>query len=108
MLSNFTMRVVLSYVVHVCFYLLNCIVKVESGDSEHEEGTTEAGLGEVDLEESNPVQNKVVCPSIVHGEPFTDRKSTFQAHAAQVQTTNEVNHRIIADDVESVSQTLSS
>lgn len=30
------------------------------------------------------------CPDIVHGEPLTDRKSTFQAHAAAVTTKQEV------------------
>ena len=33
-----------------------------------------------------------VCPAVVlHGEPLTDRKSTFQAHAAQVKTTEQVS-----------------
>ena len=31
------------------------------------------------------------CPAIVHGEPLTDRKSTFQAHAAAVNSKTEVN-----------------
>ena len=30
------------------------------------------------------------CPVIVHGEPLTDRKSTFQAHAAAVTSKTEV------------------
>ena len=30
------------------------------------------------------------CPLIVHGEPLTDRKSTFQAHAAVITTKHEV------------------
>jgi len=30
------------------------------------------------------------CPSILHGEPLTDRKSTFQAHVAEVATVDEV------------------
>lgn len=30
------------------------------------------------------------CPTIVHGEPLTDRKSTFQAHVAAVTTVKEV------------------
>lgn len=31
-----------------------------------------------------------ICPAILHGEPLTDRKSTFQAHVAMVTTTQEV------------------
>ena len=34
---------------------------------------------------------KGVCPLILHGDPLTDRKSTFQAHVAEVLTTNEVS-----------------
>lgn len=30
------------------------------------------------------------CPEILHGEPFTDRKSTFQAHLAHVVTSDQV------------------
>lgn len=30
------------------------------------------------------------CPEIVHGDPFTDRKSTFQAHLAHVVTPDQV------------------
>lgn len=30
------------------------------------------------------------CPAILHGEPLTDRKSTFQAHVAEVATVDEV------------------
>ena len=35
-------------------------------------------------------QLQPVCPAILHGEPLTDRKSTFQAHVAMVTTTQEV------------------
>ena len=36
-----------------------------------------------------------VCPAVViHGEPLTDRKSTFQAHAAQVKTTEQVSFQL--------------
>ena len=56
------------------------------------ETASDAGLQEVDREEIDPInQKKVVCPLIVHGEPLTDRKSTFQAHAAEVQTTDDVS-----------------
>lgn len=30
------------------------------------------------------------CPEILHGEPYTDRKSTFQAHLAHVVTSDQV------------------
>ena len=37
-----------------------------------------------------------VCPAVVlHGEPLTDRKSTFQAHAAQVKTTEQVSQHFL-------------
>ena len=32
----------------------------------------------------------VHCPDIMHGEPLTDRKSTFQAHVAEVTSKQEV------------------
>lgn len=31
----------------------------------------------------------VSCPEILHGEPFTDRKSTFQAHLAHIVTSDQ-------------------
>lgn len=37
----------------------------------------------------------LTVPAIIHGEPLTDRKSTFQAHAAQVTTTEEVSLWIV-------------
>lgn len=36
------------------------------------------------------VKDDVDCPVIHHGAPFTDRKSTFQAHVAAVTTSDEV------------------
>ena len=32
------------------------------------------------------------CPVITHGESLTDRKSTFQAHAAVISSKEEVGH----------------
>ena len=32
-----------------------------------------------------------VCPVILHGDPLTDRKSTFLAHGSKVKTTEEVS-----------------
>ena len=37
------------------------------------------------------------CPTILHGEPLTDRKSTFQAHAAAVTAVQEVSCMIQLD-----------
>ena len=39
-------------------------------------------------------QTEVESESIIHGEPLTDRKSTFQAHVAEVHSMDEVytNH----------------
>ena len=43
---------------------------------------------------ANPEGSKLCgeqqCPDIVHSEPLTDRKSTFQAHAAKVHSKQEV------------------
>jgi len=36
------------------------------------------------------VVEKVQCPMIYHGEPLTDRKSTFQAHVAEVTSVDRV------------------
>lgn len=35
------------------------------------------------------------CPGILHGEPLTDRKSTFQAHVASVRTKQEVRELVV-------------
>ena len=45
-----------------------------------------------DVSQENSIHTLVYLdpPEWVHGEPITDRRSTFQAHAAVVQTTDEV------------------
>ena len=48
-----------------------------------------------DVQESSPKiphppSRTEPCPAIHHGEPLTDRKSTFQAHAAEVTTVEQV------------------
>ena len=54
------------------------IAGIEEGEEEEEEEPLEAECGlEEDVE-------------IVHGQAFTDRKSTFQAHLAQVTSENQV------------------
>ena len=45
---------------------------------------------------SAPSLSSLLClhadaPSVYHGTPLTDRKSTFQAHVAQVHSKNEVS-----------------
>ena len=55
--------------------------------------------GEGELDVSTPTATGAesggggaVCPAVVlHGDPLTDRKSTFQAHAAKVKTTEQVS-----------------
>lgn len=37
------------------------------------------------------------CPEISHGVPFTDRKSTFQAHIAQINTVDQV--KLVIDEL---------
>jgi hypothetical protein len=39
---------------------------------------------------SDKVCGEEQCPTILHGEPLTDRKSTFQAHVAAINTKQEV------------------
>ena len=34
--------------------------------------------------------SSIQCPDIAHGEPLTDRRSTFQAHLARVTSTEQV------------------
>lgn len=59
-------------------------------------GSTESSSAKCTSESSrsNPESSKLCedqqCPDIVHGEPLTDRKSTFQAHAATVYSKQEV------------------
>lgn len=38
-----------------------------------------------------PIQRTEPCPVIHHGEPLTDRKSTFQAHVAEATTVEQVS-----------------
>ena len=38
-----------------------------------------------------PLSRTEHCPIIHHGEPLTDRKSTFQAHVAEVTTVEQVS-----------------
>ena len=59
--------------------------------------------GEGELDVSTPTATGAesggggaVRPAVVlHGEPLTDRKSTFQAHAAQVNTTEQVSQQFL-------------
>jgi len=49
-----------------------------------------------DVEESSfsnpePMHKTEPCPVIHHGEPLTDRKSTFQAHVAEVTMVEQVS-----------------
>lgn len=43
------------------------------------------------LNSPRPLHNAEFCPVIHHGEPLTDRKSTFQAHVAEVMTVDQVS-----------------
>ena len=64
-------------------------------DKEASEGSQQEldGSNSVDQKTAEPVA--IVCPMIHHGDPLTDRKSTFQAHAAEVHTTGEVSITIL-------------
>ena len=37
-----------------------------------------------------PISSQIICPQIFHGDPVTERKSTFQAHIATVKDVDEV------------------
>lgn len=83
---------------------------VRSGNNEDEiSGTLELGLTEEESESpsfpllpstsstsrtdtTGEARQELVCPEmqIVHGDPLTDRKSTFQAHVAAVHSVHEV------------------
>ena len=39
---------------------------------------------------TNCKEKVALCPDIFHGEPLIDRKSTFQAHVAAVESKEEV------------------
>ncbi len=47
---------------------------------------------ELSVEETNQASDHPEsCPEILHGQPLTDRKSTFQAHLARVTAVEEVS-----------------
>ena len=50
-------------------------------------GPAQAGPGSSEPWEGERTE----CPHIAHGEPLTDRRSTFQAHAAAVSSKTEVH-----------------
>ena len=72
-------------------------VGADSGASDQEEEAVEASpqdgvkLDTDDCASASQREAKCACPPILHGDPLTDRKSTFQAHVAEVQTTDEVS-----------------
>ena len=72
------------------------MLKIDSDASDQEDtasGTlTHPPPQEVDKQAKTiPDESRVVCPQILHGDPLTDRKSTFQAHGAEVKTPEEVS-----------------
>lgn len=69
---------------------------IEDGDSEKDQTANLSCNGEDALKLIRSERSDL-CPEITHGEPFTDRKSTFQAHLA---------HVIILDQVSGVLQEL--
>lgn len=63
---------------------------VKDGESEEEQSATVSSNNEEDALKLIRSEKSDLCPEIVHGEPFTDRKSTFQAHLAHVVTLDQV------------------
>ena len=69
---------------------------ISSSESDKEEHVSDTGLEDIDKAAVKAVHSdrkEIVCPLILHGNPLTDRKSTFQAHLAQVHTTEEVSDK---------------
>ena len=72
-----------------------------SGDSDSDASDNVAAQprGEEDkLDAASPAGEgggTAVCPLILHGDPLTDRKSTFQAHGAEVKKTEQVSQPIL-------------
>lgn len=84
-----------------CFLLLHYLDDEEKSSEEekHDEceelSATVSSDGLQDSTTSNALKifrssESDSCPEILHGEPFTDRKSTFQAHLAHVVTSDQV------------------
>lgn len=80
-------------------FLREYLVERVSSDAKTSGAVEEAVIAEdkdYDKEEL-PVSNSLhlhkaeLCPVIHHGEPLTDRKSTFQAHVAEVTTVDQVS-----------------
>ena len=74
--------------------------EAEGGDEEEDSSSDELDESFQSHWDSNERQqiggngdpsNTGECPEILHGEPFTERKSTFQAHLAQVVSVEQVN-----------------
>ena len=59
-------------------------IETNKQDDDEEDGSTP-------LASPPPLKDRgIQCPTILHGEPLTDRKSTFQAHVAAVMAVEEV------------------
>ncbi|XP_064399070.1 protein IMPACT-A-like isoform X2 [Halichondria panicea] len=54
------------------------------------EGPQALAQEQLSVEETHSQLVLAQCPDILHGQPLTDRKSTFQAHLARVSSTDEL------------------
>ena len=77
-----------------CTHLLTESFVLDGDESESTSLDKDEDLSEASQHDPDELKERamsVVCPPIHHGDPLTDRKSTFQAHAAEVNTTDEVS-----------------
>ena len=65
----------------------------ESIDSKDDEDNNSTSVNEKLYAEAAALEAtpEFVCPDIEHGQPVSDRKSTFQGHLARVTDKKEVN-----------------
>ena len=69
------------------------ILCIGSDASDEEDNSSDRAARPLVVDTATPAESRgaAVCPVILHGDPLTDRKSTFQAHGAEVKTTEEVS-----------------
>ena len=72
------------------------IEKVEDINKTYDQPPQPDSFSDCDITDDPPVPEDLQCllpescPVIYHGEPVTDRKSTFQAHVAEVTSVDQV------------------
>ena len=69
------------------------ILCIDSDASDEEDNSSDCVVRPLVVDTATPAESRgaAVCPVILHGDPLTDRKSTFLAHGAEVKTTEKVS-----------------